>query len=131
MEKSQANSARHKEYIKSLNEKYGLTKSLPQPHRRKQISARVDVQISDYESEEYESDLDGFIVDDEGVDAQARQMLRSITGYDPSSFREVDRERIEESNATYVLQEERRSAYLANREDAAELKKQQMRSNRK
>ena len=111
-----------------MTEKYGLTNGI------KKLSKRTEKQDlpSDYSSEEEEeSDLEGFIVDDEGEDAQARSMLRSITGYDPSSYKDIDRERIDESNASYVLQEEKRSSYLANMEDAAELKKQQMRNIRK
>ena len=131
-EKAEADSARHRAYIQSLNEKYGLSSSLPKRPRKQQVISTPNEELpSDYESEEYESDLDGFIVDDEGQDPDARSMLRSITGYDPSSYRDIDRERIEESNATYVLQEEKRSSYLANMEDAAELKKQQLRRIRK
>ena len=133
-EKAEADSARHRAYIKSLNEKYELSSCVPRPKRpRKQVISTPNEELpSDYESEEYESsDLDGFIVDDEGQDPDARSMLRSITGYDPSSYRDIDREQIEESNATYVLQEEKRSSYLANMEDAAELKKQQLKRIRK
>jgi hypothetical protein len=50
-------------------------------------------------------------------------MVRQITGYNPRSFVDLDREKISEAKASDIFDEERRSRMLGAKEDEVELKK--------
>jgi hypothetical protein len=85
-----------------------IHKSLPKTKtRRRETARRPDAprraikqesgsdNYSDYQSED---SLEDFIVEDEGL-GEAQSMLRQITGYDPRRYQDMDRGRVEESNA--------------------------------
>ena len=76
------------------------------------------------EEDEDEEEDDGFIVKDENEEV-TKKMVRGITGFDPSRYRDIDRLPTYgmESSADRVLQEDRYTSKIARIEDQRELER--------
>jgi len=69
------------------------------------------------EEDEYEDD---FVVDDDEEEADWRQHIRRLTGYDPRRYRDDGDDRSMEASWRDIMMEEKRSERMARREDEIE-----------
>lgn len=97
------------------------------PHGRPAAAAAVPPAKRRRPSDDYEDEYDADFIDDGGAD-DWRKELRSITGYDPSRFRDDPvADRFMVASAEQIRAEERRSAVLGRQADIEEERREEER----
>merc|ERR1719354_1057021 len=111
-------------------------KSLDRPKKKKK-NFHTNPYMDNLDSDEYDSDMDDFICDDqiEGADqVNYSKMIRKLTKYDPRKFKyesEYDIAQMENKSFKSIQKEESRSLRIAKQEDAIERERELKEAERK